>query len=139
MIKFVLKHINRETISYLIVGGLTTLISIAVFAIATIFLGLGTTLANTLAHACGILFAYVANKVFVFRKPGWGPRVVFSEFSKFGTARALAYVLETALLLLLANVLGFPRIIMKAFITQPLVIVGNYIFSKWVVFAPDEE
>jgi len=126
------KYINRETISYLIVGALTTLISF-VFFVLPVYFGVGTIVSNLISHATGILFAYFANKIFVFRSKGWGTSFVIKEITMFFGTRIGTYVLETALLLLLVDVLGFSGTIMKI-CTMGLVVVGNYVLGKWVVF-----
>ena len=126
------KYLNRETISYLIFGVLTTIIGLGSFALAVYF-GLGTAISNTISTVLAVLFAYVTNKIFVFRAPGWGLKLLIVEFGKFCGARLATFVAETALLVLLVDILGFNSVLMKGF-TMALVILGNYILSKWVVF-----
>ena len=124
--------INRETISYLIVGLCTTIISLVSFA-ASVFFGAGTALSNTLSHILATLFAYLTNKVIVFRVSNWKPTHLFKEFVKFIGARVFTYIGETALLVLLVDFFGFHAMVMKMF-TMSLVILGNYFLSKFMVF-----
>jgi len=126
------KYLNRETISYLIFGVLTTIIGLGSFALA-VHVGLGTATANTVSTVLAVLFAYVTNKIFVFRSPGWGLKLLLVEFGKFCGARLVTFIMETLLLVLLVDVLGFHSVLMKGF-TMVLVVLGNYILSKWVVF-----
>jgi len=126
------KYLNRETISYLIFGVLTTIIGLGSFALAVYF-GLGTAISNTVSTMLAVLFAYFTNKIFVFHAPGWGLKLLIVEFGKFCGARLITFVAETALLVLLVDILGFNSVIMKGF-TMVLVVLGNYILSKWVVF-----
>lgn len=126
------KLLNYETISYLICGVLTTLIGFGSFVLL-IYAGFGTATANTVSTVLAVLFAYFANKVFVFKSTSWGIKFVAEEFVKFCSGRLVMFIAETLLLVLLVDVLGFNSTIMKAF-TIMLVVVGNYCFSKWVVF-----
>ena len=132
MMKRVSTLMNRETISYLIFGGLTTVLAFASFALA-VRMGIGTASANTVSTVLAVLFAYWTNKVFVFQSREWGLRFVAGEFLKFCSARVVTFVLETALLVLLVDIFGFDGVIMKG-LTSVLVVIGNYIFSKWIVF-----
>ena len=127
-----IKYLNRETISYLICGGLTTAVGLGSFALA-VHIGAGTVVANTLSTVLAVLFAYVTNKVFVFRSRRWTIVFLAAEFTKFCGARLVTFVLETALLVLLVDVFGLNSFIMKT-LTMVLVIIVNYILSKRMVF-----
>ena len=130
--KLISKFLNRETISYLICGVLTTIVGFGSFALAD-YTGMGTAAANAISNGLAILFAYVTNKIYVFRSPSWAPRFVAAEFAKFCGARLIIFALETLLLLLLVDVLGFNSLLMKG-LAMVLVVLGNYGFSKWMVF-----
>ena len=126
------KFLNYETISYLICGGLTTLVGFGSFVLLASS-GFGTAFANTVSTALAVLFAYFTNKVFVFRSAGWGMKFIAGEIAKFCSGRLVMFVAETLLLVLLVDMLGLNSALMKA-LTMVLVVVGNYCFSKWVVF-----
>jgi len=126
------KFLNRETVSYLVVGICTTVVGLAVFALAVHF-GMGVAVSNTASHALATLFAYITNKVFVFRSRSWNPRLLGKEFVKFIGARLFTYIGETALLVVLVDIIGLDAMIMKMF-TMGLVVLGNYFFSKFFVF-----
>ena len=127
-----IKYLNRETISYLICGVLTTLVSFASYVLC-VHLGLSTVMANTISNVLAILFAYVTNKIFVFQSPSWALNILVPEFLKFCGARLGTFIVETMLLVLLVDVMNLPSILMKG-ITTILVVVGNYVLSKWMVF-----
>ena len=126
------KVLNRESISYLICGGCTTILGLGIFSLA-VFWGVETAIANTIATVIAVCFAYVVNKTIVFQSKNWRFKSVIREFAKFCSARFFTFASETALLLLLIDVLGFHSVLSKGF-TSALVIVGNYMLSKWVVF-----
>src|SRR5690625_7141818 len=57
----------REIIDYIFFGGLTTLVNIVVFFIFDSLLSWPYLVANAIAIVLSILFAYVTNKLFVFK------------------------------------------------------------------------
>ena len=126
------KFLNYETASYLVCGVLTTIVGFGSFVLL-VYMGFGTAAANTVSTALAVLFAYFTNKIFVFRSARWSIKFIAEEFAKFCSGRLVMFVCETLLLILLVDVLGLNSAIMKAF-TMGLVVVGNYCFSKWIVF-----
>jgi len=124
------KFLNRETISYLICGGLTTVLGVVAFEL---FGFLGTVMANTAATVIAVIFAFIVNKVFVFRSRRWEMGFLVAELLKFSGARLITFLGETALLKVLIDWVGVRGLYAKIF-TAGLVIVGNYLFSKWLVF-----
>ena len=129
--------LNRETISYIIVGVMTTIVGLGSYAIA-LRADFGIAAANTFSHVLAVVFAYITNKAFVFRTPDWSIKNISKEFGKFGAARIVSYVLETGLLMYLVYILGLHAFITRMF-TMALVVIGNYIFSKFIVFKTKSE
>ena len=126
------KYINRETIAYLVCGLLSMVVGLGSFALAVQW-GSATAAANTISTVLAVLFAFATNKIFVFQSKKWALKPLLFEAAKFSGARFVTFVLETALLVLLVDVLGFHSVIMKAF-TLVLVVLGNYLLSKFFVF-----
>lgn len=126
------KLCNRETISYLICGLLTTIVGIAVFWICE-RAGFFVALSNTISTIGAVTFAYFANKIVVFRSTSWKPALLLKEIFAFITGRFATYVMETLLLVLLVDMMGFDGFICKLF-TTVLVVIGNYFISKKAVF-----
>ena len=58
---------NEEVLSYLIFGGLTTLVNIIVFFLFDSVLGIQYLIANAISIGVSILFAFFTNKKFVFK------------------------------------------------------------------------
>ncbi|MDR3239882.1 MAG: GtrA family protein [Clostridiales bacterium] len=124
------KVLNREFITYVICGVLTTIIGIGVFYVC-VGLGMGTIASNTISSALAVLFAFVVNKHFVFLSKDWRFRVAAKELAQFSGGRFLTYLVETGLLYLLIDILHFSGGACKIF-TQVVVVVLNYIISKWI-------
>jgi putative flippase GtrA len=130
---FIKKFINRETISYLIVGGLTTGLSWGLFVLI-LHLNGGAVTANNIANAAAILFAFITNKIFVFRAVSWTGRALLREGVTFFSSRLFTHILETVALFILVDHLGLPGLYMKAATMVIIQVAGNYVLSKWVVF-----
>ncbi len=130
----------REIFLYLVFGGLTTLVNLAVSALLGRIVGVESwVLYNLPAILAAILFAFLTNRAFVFRSRG----PFFQELWKFFASRILVSVLfEYGAMYLLFDLAGFQAVLTLAgyplawakILTQLLVIVGNYILSKLVVF-----
>ena len=58
---------NEEILNYLIFGVLTTIISIASYAIFTNIFYIDILISNILSWILSVLFAFVTNKLFVFK------------------------------------------------------------------------
>ena len=128
----IIKHCNRETVTYLICGALTMILSIIVFWLCDVS-GFNIAASNTISTAAAVTFAYFANKIIVFRSASWSPAVILREIFMFMTGRFGTYISETLLLIVLVDFIGFPGFICKMF-TIVLVIIANYVISKRAVF-----
>ena len=105
MIKFFKKH--WEVISYLIFGVLTTLLNIVLYALFNRLFGYtaANSWGNVLDNILCILFAYATNRAFVFRSKTSG-RAMAKEFGAFVTCRLGTMLLDTAIMLVLDNLLA---------------------------------
>ena len=144
---FFKKLINRETITYLTFGVLTTVINYAVFAVFFYFLGKDSALmSNLLAFIVAIIFSYITNKLFVFQSKSWQLSVLKSEIPAFIVSRLLSFGIEELGIFLAANVfainkaefLGINGMLYVKLALSVIVIIMNYFFSKFVIFKPDK-
>ena len=58
---------NKEMLLYLLFGGLTTIVSIGSYAWVNVGLGINELIANIISWIFAVTFAYVTNKIWVFR------------------------------------------------------------------------
>lgn len=130
--KLFLKY--KEVVLYLVFGGLTTLINIVVYAVCARWLGLDTLQANASALTISILFAYITNKLFVFESKTDTMKEVFREFFSFIACRLGTGALDMVFMFVSVDILGFYDVAMKI-LSNIIVIVLNYVFSKLVIFA----
>ena len=127
------KLINRETITYIIFGVLTTAVNYVTYYLLYKFTALDAVIYNTIAWALSVIFAFITNKIFVFESKKWNIRTVLLEFLPFVGARILSLLLEETFLLLTVHVMGMHELIAKIIISVVVVIV-NYFARKFIIF-----
>lgn len=127
----------KEIINYLIIGGLTTVVSLATFYIVRIFfLTNGTQLdiqiSNIISWFFAVLFAFITNKKYVFESKKEGKEKLI-EMIKFYLSRITTLLIDMATMWLLTAPLNINDKISKI-IVQFIIVVLNYVFSKIFVF-----
>lgn len=133
MYDYIRKLIANDKIRYLIAGGATTAVNLVAFYVLRVFLGIERNLANLLAIITAIIFAYFANKFFVFRSNVKGFFNIAEEALSFFFARLLSMAVEILGVALLCDSFRMNEFIAKLFI-QFVVVILNYVFSKLFVF-----
>ena len=120
---------NVEIINYLIFGVLGTIVSLSVYFICVhtflnAYIGWQLQLANC------IIFAFITNKLFVFKSDS---DKVFKEATLFLIVRIITLLLDVLIMYVFVTRLAFNDSIIKV-ISQAAVIISNYVFSKLIVF-----
>lgn len=131
---------HKEIINYIIVGGLTTAVSMALFYGSTwIFLDgndpFELQVANVFSWTGAVLFSYIANRLFVFESKN--PKI-FKELIAFVSSRVITLLLDMGTMFLLSSVLHINYNFSKI-VAMVLVTVGNYVISKIFVFKKGKE
>ncbi len=128
----------REVLMYIIFGILTTVVSLVVYyaLVYTVLnpdMALELQIANIISWIAGVIFAYITNRKFVFESKNNNK---IKEVSNFVLARVLTLVLDMLIMFIFVTWLGFSDKIFKL-VSQVVVIVLNYVFSKLFVFKKD--
>ncbi|WP_225048424.1 GtrA family protein [Lacticaseibacillus kribbianus] len=113
---------------YLVVGGLTTGLNVALFFTLT-HLGVAWFWANLAAWWLSVAFAFVANKTVVFNSATTEPAAVLREALGFFALRGASLGVDTAILFVGLTLLRAAPMPVKL-VDQVVVIVLNYAFSK---------
>jgi len=129
----------RELAAYLFFGGVTTFVNWAVYGLAIRFLGLSISSGNAIAGIVAVAFAFVTNKIWVFRSRSWRPLLVLREGGAFFGARIVTGIVEMAGVPLLYRAgLDYPLLGIEGFTAKVsvsvVVIIMNYILSKLFIF-----
>ena len=125
----------QEIISYLIFGVLTTLISLATYYLLVYTIldpnkGFELQVANIISWIAAVTFAYFTNRKYVFKS---NKEKRLKEAFNFYLSRLSTLLIDMFLMWLLVTKLSFNDKVIKM-IVQIVVIVLNYVFSKFLVF-----
>ncbi len=124
----------KEMIRYLIFGGLSTVVNFVSYYIAAKICGIDEVVSSGISWFCAVLFAYITNKVFVFESKTEGIKAFMIEMGTFFLARVLSGILcDVGTFALMVKVLHIYDIIAKI-VTQVMVVIVNYVFSKLIIF-----
>lgn len=142
------KILNRETVTYLIFGVLTTLVNYVCFWLGIKLFGEEyTLLINVFCFIIAASFAYVTNKLFVFESKSWAWEILRREIPAFFSARVFSFLLEEAGLWVSKDLLhvgryellGINGIMIAKIALSVLVVILNYVFSKLFIFKKGQE
>lgn len=125
----------EEVIRYLIIGVLTTVVSLATYYILTFTIldpkvSIQLQITNIISWIVSVTFAYFTNRKYVFKLK---EKKNIKEASKFYLSRLSTLLLDMLLMQIFVIRLKFNDKIIKL-IVQFVVIVLNYILSKFLVF-----
>lgn len=123
----------RELIDYAFFGGLTTVVNIVVFFILDTGFNWPYLIANAIAIILSILFAYITNKIWVFKSDTQNARETFLEFFRFLGFRLISGLADMLTMWVLVDLLTVDTSLSKL-ATQFIVVVLNYVFSKFFIF-----
>jgi len=125
----------KEIINYLIVGGLTTVVSLGVYFICvSTFCDPSSPLqlqtANIISWVAAVTFAFFTNRKYVFESRS---NNIIGEAGKFYISRLSTLLLDMLIMFITVTVLGMNDKVAKL-IVQVVVTITNYVFSKYLVF-----
>ena len=123
---------KREMTQYVIWGALSAVLNVGLFQI--LILGsVDYRIANLITIIVVKIFCYVTNKFFVFRTPYEGLKVLLKEMLAFIFARGVTSILDYVGVLVLVELFKCQEMFSKC-VMAVVVVVVNYIFSKFFVF-----
>lgn len=125
----------KEIINYIIVGILTTIVSLLTYYICVYtFLNPNKSIelqfANIISWVLAVIFAYFVNRKYVFNSKNKKKK---KEFVSFSVSRILTLVLDMLFMFVSVSVFKFNDKIMKL-VSNFFVMVGNYLLGKFLVF-----
>lgn len=137
----------KEIILYIFFGVLTTIVNFVIYFIMNALLGEDMYLvSNVIAWIGAVAFAYVTNKIWVFESKNRESKTLLREIGEFVSARLLSLGIEEAGLYIFVDLLKFSTFsfsflrltitgdVITKIIMQIIVVILNYIFSKFIIF-----
>lgn len=119
---------HREKILYLIFGFITTVIYLGSYKVF-LFIDIHYVISTNIAFIFAVLFAYFTNKHIVFKKGHNFKR----EITLFFLARIITQLLNNVGLIFMVEILFMDEFLSQVIISV-LVIILNYVFSKYAIF-----
>lgn len=134
---------NPEVWNYLIVGGLTTVLAIStkLLLLKTILdqtNGVELQLAEIISWVIAVAFAYVTNRIFVFKSKD---KNIFKEIISFTSGRVFTQLVQMLIMFIFVTLLTLNSdgwVLCFTLICQVMQIVLNYVISKLFVFKKGE-
>lgn len=123
----------KESIRYVFFGGLTTLVNMAAYRALYQGLGVSNLASTAVAWLVSVLFAFVTNKLWVFRSPDWKSSTVLREGGGFFACRVLTGALDMLIMYISVDLLKWNSDLMKL-LSNCVVILLNFVASKRMIF-----
>lgn len=134
----------EEIINYLIVGVLTTVVSLIskwllLFTILDAKSAIQLQISIIISWICAVVFAYIANRVYVFKSKN---KNILKESIEFIGSRLVTLFLEMMIMWFFVTLLQLNSdlwVIIWTIFTQIVIIILNYVFSKIFVFKKEKK
>lgn len=136
-----IKHFFRrykEVLAYIIVGGLTTLVSLGSYYLLVLIVFDPTNpwelqITNIISWICSVTFAFITNRKYVFNSTS----NINREMIKFYGGRITTLIFDMALMFVFVTMLHMSDKLSKILV-QIFVFITNYLISKFFVFKKDD-
>ncbi len=129
--------LNHQNISYIIFGVLTTAVDWIAFK-SFRYMGFGKTYATVISQVSAVLFAYITNRIIVFKSGNKGIAAVIIEFFNFVVARLFTSLINIVGMYIFSERLTFNENIVKGVLSIAVILL-NYLLSKIFVFKKRRE
>lgn len=123
----------EESILYLFFGGATFVVSVVAYTLFSAGMHWGYTVAYVASWFLAVLFAYLTNRIWVFRSKVTDLAGVLREVWQFYLARIVTGVIGWLILAFGVRILGQNDLIWNG-IQNVFVILANYVLSKLYIF-----
>ncbi len=130
--------LNKETVSYLIFGVLTTIIDIVSYIIFSKIFGINYLLANIMSWTIAVIFAFITNKIYVFGSKNYSARTLLDEIPSFVSARLITLIFSLVFIYMCVVLFGINDVVSKI-ASNVFVVILNYILSKFFIFKENKQ
>lgn len=128
----------KEIILYVFFGGLTTLVNWGSYAVLANLFKVDYLVSTAIAWFISVLFAYVTNRTWVFESKAKGVKAISLEIISFFGFRLLSGFMDMGLMYLGVDIIGINHNLMKL-LSNVVVVIANYVFSKLFIFRKPKE
>jgi putative flippase GtrA len=124
---------HTEIILYLIFGIITTIINLATYFFLARVVLIDEVISNCIAWVVSVTFAFVTNKIYVFKSKTRVRKEVLREMTSFFSFRIISGFLDISVFAFCVKVMFLDDAIVKIAI-QIFVTIFNYVASKLIIF-----
>ncbi|MBQ9861095.1 MAG: GtrA family protein [Clostridia bacterium] len=128
---FYKKH--KQVLLYLFFGAVTTVVSIGVFSLLNVVLGVNEHIANLTSWVLAVLVAFLTNRTMVFEAETASAGEFFAQMIKFYAGRVATLLVEELIIFVFITTLKFDSFTVKLS-AQIVILILNYVISKLFVF-----
>ena len=128
---------NKAIITYMFFGICTTLINWLSYYLCYNILYISNVLSTIIAWVLAVVFAFIANKKWVFDSKSYKTKTLLIEISTFFMSRFATGVLDVIIMWVTVDLNDLNSTTWKL-LSNAVVIVLNYVLSKFVVFRKRE-
>lgn len=119
--------------SYIFFGVCTTLINIFSYLVCTRIFNINVNISTLISWCLSVFFAYISNRIFVFKSQNYSRRSIITEISSFFTCRVLSGMIDFVIMFIFVNLMGIEDIFIKI-ISNLFIIIFNYVASRILIF-----
>lgn len=131
--KFLINENHLRMLRYIVVGGMTTFVSFGTYWVLYKHVEMEPNLANVISIIIAVLFAYITNKIFVFKNKVSSFKHLFIEFMRFISSRGITMLIEIVGVYIALEVYNLHELLSKG-IVSIIVLILNYLLSRFFVF-----
>lgn len=124
---------NKQLLLYLFFGICTTAINTICYGVLHERLCVNNIPSTVLAWLVAVIFAFITNKIFVFKSKRARASERLKEFTSFFSCRIMTGILDVLIMAVAVDYLKWNSLFWKI-ISNIVVTAVNYIVSKFVVF-----
>lgn len=124
---------HKEPLLYLFFGGTSFFLNIILYYIFFNACKLNVLIANIIAWVIVVAYCFVTNKLWVFDNKTESKQSLATQLLSFYLSRILTLCVEELILFVFVEKIHYNDLIIKL-IAQIIVIITNYILSKFIVF-----
>lgn len=128
-----LYHKYEEMISYVFWGVVSMVVNIAAYQVSYDWLHLSNSVSTIIAWALAVIVAFITNKIWVFNSRNTTIAQTMKELVSFTGFRILSGLFDLGIMILAVDIMHWNALIWKV-ISNVIVVILNYIFSKFIIF-----
>ena len=128
----------KDMIPYIVFGVLTTLVNMVAYWLLAHLLKCGVMPSTIMAWILAVLFAYFTNRQWFFHSEAHTIHETAREIVSFFLCRMATGIVDWGGMLFFAGCIHWNDVLVK-FVMNVVVIILNYVASKWIIFKHRKE